>query len=270
MRQRKFPGPGVPGSRASERRRRGAGWCVLGLACGLAVAACTGPSSRSASGAPEAASLSSQLRQKIEAAQDPVGYLVKTTAAQQESGSSGSSTATIVWTDLATGNAMMQRGSGSARMASWEHDYYEDRVLHWDQTQVNYGPRTWWTAHDHANAPVSGPVPKEATEGGYTPAPLMDDVLGRATAKVAGYPVLGGIHTIELSASESGSRFDFWVDGSTYRVLRSVKYFPATMPVPPVTFDYDWVQASAAMVNLINDPQVPAGFTQVQLNQSVP
>jgi hypothetical protein len=247
-----------------------AGWCALGLGCALAVTACAGPAARTAGRGPDPAPLSRQLRQRIEAAQDPAGDLVKTTETQQESGGSGSVAVMTVWTDLATGNAMMQRGSGSAKIANWERDYYQDRILHWAQTQVNYGPRTWWSADNHASAPVSGPVPKEATGGGYTPAALADEILGSAAVEVVGSPVLNGVHAIELSAAESGSRFNFWVDGSTYRILRSEKYLPAALHVPPMTFDYQWVRASVALVNLIEHPQVPAGYTQIQVGQTAP
>jgi hypothetical protein len=110
-------------------------------------------------------------------------------------------------------------------------------------------------------------VPPGTTGGGYAPAALVDDVLGQATAVVAGSPVLDGRRAVELSASEAGSRFDFWVDASTHRMLRSVKYFPAAMHVPPLTFDYQWVPASAAQVGLIGRPRVPAGFTRIHVGQ---
>jgi hypothetical protein len=278
--EREFSGAGVAGPGVIRRHRRGrwrglAGLAALGAACGLAVVACAGPSGPSGQSSPSspsadgaaAASASSQLRQRIEAAQDPADYVIKTTEAQQQSGSGAPPVVTTVWTDLATGNAMLQRGSGSARVANWERDYYEHRVLHWDQTQVDYGSRTWWTADEHAAAPVSGPVPSGSTGGGYTPAPLVEGVFGNATDKIVGYPVLDGRRTIELSASVAGSQFELWADSSTYRVIRTEKYFPATTNVPPITFDYDWIPASAAMVALINHPQVPAGFTQVQVDQ---
>jgi hypothetical protein len=270
MRQQKSSVPAC--CEVANRRRHGrwglAAWCTLGLACGLSLAACAGSNSRSANGAPDGASLSHQLRQKIEAAQDPAGYLVKTTMLEQESGHTGSSTVLTVWTDLATGNAMMRRGNGSVQTENWERDFYDNGVLHWDQTEVNYGSRTWWTADDHAKTPVSGRVPKEAAGGGYAPATLVDNTLAAApTAEIVGHPGLGGVHTIELSTSEPGVRFDLWVDNSTYRLLRSERHYTGAMHIPTITFDYYWVRASAAMVNLINHPHVPAGFTQVHVGQ---
>jgi hypothetical protein len=92
-------------------------------------------------------------------------------------------------------------------------------------------------------------------------------VLSKAAGQVVGYPVLGGQPTIELSVSVAGSQFKFWVDSRTYRVARTAKYFPGMMHIPPITSDYDWIRASAAMVYLINHPQVPAGFTQIQIGR---
>jgi hypothetical protein len=269
MQKQERTGAGVTGSRGRRGRRR-AGWCVLGAACGLAVVACGGSSGgavQAASDAARAAPVSHQLRQRIEAAQDPVGYLVRTTEAQQEAGASGPPAVTTVWTDLATGNAMLQRGSGSARAASWERDYYKNRVLHWDQTQVNYGPRTWWAADDHAGAPVRGPVPSGPVGGGYGPAALVSGVLGKARGKVVGHPVLDGRATIELSVSVAGSQYKLWVDSRTDRIVRALRYFPAMLHFPPMTSDFDWIRASAAMVDRINHPRVPAGFTRIQVGQ---
>jgi hypothetical protein len=44
------------------------------------------------------------------------------------------------------------------------------------------------------------------------------------------------------------------------RVVRTLRKFPH---LPPVTEDFTWVPRSAALTNLINHPQIPAGFTEV-------
>lgn len=39
---------------------------------------------------------------------------------------------------------MLLRVSGGARVATWQHQYLDShRVINVDDTQVNYGPRTW-------------------------------------------------------------------------------------------------------------------------------
>jgi hypothetical protein len=252
--------------RRQRRRNLATGLRVLGAACILAVTACASASGQ-AIGKQADSVVGTGLRQRIDAAQDPVGYLVRTTATQE---GTGSSSTTTVWTDPVTGNAMLRRGSGASQVANWERDYYENRVLHWDQTQVNYGPRTWWTADEHAAAPIKGPVPAGPAGGGYTPAAVVTEVLDKAAGQIVGYPVVDGRRTIELSVSMTGSRFDFWVDSRTYQVIRTVKYFLGAMPFPPIRSDYHWVRTSAAMVDLIDHPLIPAGFTQVRVGQSGP
>jgi hypothetical protein len=255
MCRQQLPGAGVITTSVRRRGRRGlaAALCALAAACSLA--ACSSASSTPA--------VSAGLLQRIEAAQDPVGYFVRTTAAQ----GSGPDSVTVAWTDLATGNAMLQRGSGSAKVANWERDYYDDRILHWDQTQVNYGPRTWWTADEHAASPVTGPLPAGPAGGGYTPGALVAEVLAKTPGTIIGYPVVDGRHTIELAAAAAGSQFQFWVDSGTYQVIRTAKYLPSEMKVPPLVSDYDWVRATAALVNLVDHPQVPASFARVQVGQ---
>ena len=72
------------------------------------------------------------------------------------------------------------QGSGASRMTYWEHDYFDsDRVLHSDQTQVNYGPRTWWNYDMHGDGPIQGPVPSGPVGGDY-PSPGAGQPVARA------------------------------------------------------------------------------------------
>lgn len=259
-------GTGIIGRRGHRRRHRppAAGLFALAVVC-CATVACGG-SAGSAGGSAAGTGITAAMRQRIEAAQDPAGDLVRT--AREGSGGAGSPGEIVIWTDLATGNAMLQGGSGATKVANWEHDYYQDRVLHWDQTQVNYGPRTWWTADDHDAAPVKGPVPSGPAGGGDTPGPLVRLLLGQGGGEIAGYPVADGHHTIELSVSAYGFRYDIWVDSRTYQVVRIAKYASGALSrLETVTSDYSWVRASAAMIDLINHPQVPAGFIEVRPGQ---
>jgi hypothetical protein len=64
-----------------------------------------------------------------------------------------------------------------------------------------------------------------------------------------------------------GSQFDFWVNSRTCQVIRTVKCFSGGLKAPPMVSDYDWVRATAAIVNLVEHPQVPAGFTRVRADQ---
>jgi hypothetical protein len=251
-----------------------AGLGVLGLAVAGGLVAVhrtsvpSAPSAPSAGGKPSAGAPSAAgpapaqaltvayVRQKISAALSMSGYLIKTV---QDNPTSGVVT---IWTDPATGNTMLLQGSGAGKTAYWEHDYYKDRVLHWHQTQVNYGPRTWWVFDEHASGPITGPVPPGPVGGNYTTAAQVKQILARGVAKIVGHPVVDGRHTIELAITLGPITNYIYADSHTYQVVRTVRQFPAPLS-DSITSDYYWTPSTAAMAQLINHPRIPAGFTQV-------
>jgi hypothetical protein len=267
--------------RARRQHRRGlvtrglAGVTVLGLAVAGGVIATArtgspGETAGQAAGQPAAKApvvktpvkapveTVAYVRQQVEAAQSPADYLIRTEQAGNNAGDP--SQAVTIWTDPATGNTMLLQGSGQAKLTYWEHDYYKNRVLHWDQTQVNYGPRTWWTYDMSANGPIQGPVPSGPVGGNYTPASEVKALLSDGDWKIAGHPVVDGHHTVELSFSVAGVISKIWADASTYQVVRTLKQMPR---LPAITADYYWVPKTAAKASLINNPQIPAGYTKV-------
>jgi hypothetical protein len=187
-------------------------------------------------------------------------YLIKS---RQNTSGSGPTEITI-WTDPRTGNTMLLQGSGSGRLAYWEHDYFDShRVLHWEQTQVNYGPRTWWTYNEHAAGPIQGPVPPGPVGGNYNTPAQIKQWLDQGVGKILDYPVVDGHHTVELAVFTGPAKtYVVFADTRTYQVVRTIDYFP-TAQATPITANYSWIPRSPAMVNLINHPQIPAGFTQV-------
>jgi hypothetical protein len=258
--------------RGRRQRRRGlairglAGVTVLGLAVAGGVVAIgrTGTGGEAA-GTPAAKTPGvartetvAYVRQQIEAAVNPANYLIETK--QTGSDVSDPSSMVTVWTDPTTGNTMLLRGSGPGKVAYWEHDYYKNRVLHWHQTQVNYGSRTWWTYDMQAAGPIQGPVPSGPVGGDYTPASQVKALLAKGDWRIVGHPVVDGHHTVKLSLSGDGLVDDIWADAHTYQVVRTLRKFPR---LPAVTDDYSWVPRSAALASLINHPMIPAGFTQV-------
>jgi hypothetical protein len=135
-------------------------------------------------------------------------------------------------------------------------------VLHWRQTQVNYGPRTWWAYDEHAAGPIDGPVPSGPVGGAYTPTSVVKQILRRGNAKIVGHPVVDGHRTIEISVVTGPVTNYLWADSHTYQVVRTKRVFPTALHAS-VTSDYYWTPSTAAQVQLINHPQIPAGFTQV-------
>jgi hypothetical protein len=189
-------------------------------------------------------------------------YLVKS---RQNTSSVGTPSVEItIWTDPRTGNTMLLQGSG-ARLTYWEHDYFDSRrVLHWDQTQVNYGPRTWWNYNMHAAGPIQGPVPSGPVGGNYPGPAQIKQWLDKGVGKIVGHPDVDGHHTVELSISEGSVKtYVIFADVHTYQVVRTIDYFNQLPKSPPITANYQWVPRTPAMVKLVNHPVIPAGYTQV-------
>jgi hypothetical protein len=197
------------------------------------------------------------------AASDLNNYLVKS---RQNTSSVGTPSVEItIWTDPRTGNTMLQEGSGAGRLTYWEHDYFDsNRVLHWDQTQVNYGPRTWWHYNMHAAGPVQGPEPSGAVGGDYDSPAQVKQWLDKGVGTIVGHPYVDGHQTVELSISAGPVKtYVIFADVHTYQVVRTIDYFNQVSQAPPITANYQWVPRTPAMVKLVNNPVIPAGFTQV-------
>jgi hypothetical protein len=199
----------------------------------------------------------------VAAASSLNNYLVE---ARQNTSSVGTPSVEItIWTDPRTGNTMLQQGSGAGRLTYWEHDYFNsDRVLQSDQTQVNYGPHTWWYYDMHADGPIQGPAPSGPVGGHYPGPAQIKQWLGAGVGKIVGHPYVDGHHTVELSISMGSVKtYVIFADVHTYQVVRTIDYFNQASQAPPITANYTWVPRTPAMVKLVNNPVVPAGFTQV-------
>jgi hypothetical protein len=195
------------------------------------------------------------VQQQIETAPNPADSLLEVT--QTASDTPGAAT---VWTDPATGNTMIVNGSGQDKQVYWQHDYYKNKVLNEDGTQVNYGPRTWWNYDVLVGGPVSGPVPSGPADTNYfTPAEFKAD-LARPGWKIIGYPTIDGHSTVEISFAAAGLTNDIWADARTYEVVRTLRKLPK---LGAITQDYYWVPRTTALSTLINHPDIPAGFRQV-------
>ena len=165
------------------------------------------------------------------------------------------------WTDPRTGSAYAVQGTGSAQVLSWNSAYFVHRVLHWRTTEADYSTRTWFVSVIHAAGPVQGPLTKPADGGTLTPAELKR-WLAEGTMRVVGHGYANGHHAIELRARLGIITQIFWVNAQTFLPVREIKEFGRGLG-GALVFNDSWIPRTAALVNIANHPQIPAGFTRV-------
>jgi len=207
--------------------------------------------------------------QQVAVARDPANSVVE----MKQSAIDASNPAETIWTDPATANEVTSRVWDGGKVMTWQHQYLDSRrVINVDWTQVNYGPRTWSYVTQNYGTPISGPAPTTPAAGvAYIPAASLKGMLAAGFVTIVGHPVVDGHHTVELSVAlgkdGKAERNYFYVDSQTFQLVRLVRVFAPDSPHPAsATSDYTWVQRTAALTKLINDPQVPPGFTLVSAN----
>ena len=206
------------------------------------------------------------VRQQVAAAHDPANSVVE----MRQSAIDAGNPAQTVWTDPATLNEMLSWVSGGGKVVTWQHQYLDARrVINVDDTQVNYGPRTWSYRTENYGTPISGPAPTAPVNGiPYIPASEAKNMLAQDNVKIVGHPVVDGHRTVELSVAlgkqGKAETMYLYVDSQTFQVVRLVRVFaPDSAHPASATSDYTWVPRTAALTRLINVPQVPSGFTHV-------
>lgn len=93
-------------------------------------------------------------------------------------------------------------------------------------------------------------------------------MLAEGNVTIVGHPVIDGHHTVELSIplgkQGKAETMHLYFDSQTFQVVRLVRvFFPGSAHSASATSDYTWVRRTPALTKLINDPQIPSGFTQV-------
>ena len=206
------------------------------------------------------------VRQQMGAAHDPANSVVE----MRQSAVDASNPAQTVWTDPTTANEMTSYVSASGKVTTWQHQYLDSqRVVNLDDTEVDYGPRTWSYSTQKFGAPWSGPAPTTPVNGiTYIPATEAKNMLAEGNVKIVGHPVVDGHRTVELSIAlgkqGKAETMYLYVDSQTFQVVRLVRvFFPDSAHPASATSDYTWVKRAPALTKLINHPQIPAGFTQV-------
>ena len=139
------------------------------------------------------------MRQQVGEAQDPPNSVVE----MKQSGIDAANPPETVWTDPATANELILSVSYGGKVVTWQHQYLDShRVINLDDTEVDYGPRTWSYRTENFGSPISGPAPTAPVIGvSYFPATMLKNMLDQGTVKIVGHPVVDGHHTVELSVS---------------------------------------------------------------------
>ena len=268
-------------ARTRGRRRRTAGGLLAGvpavaLAAGLVIAAqshlsgaatspagtrtgaagaTTGPAAGMTTATPRVETAAYVMKQVEAVLANENQYIVREVTNSYQGGTYTS------WTDPRTGSAYAVQGTGPAKVLSWNSAYFVNRVLHWRTTEADYSTHTWFVSVIHAAGPIQGPLPKPADGGNFTPAELKK-WLADGTMRVVGHGYVNGHHAIELgpiwasSPRKSGS-----IRRPSCRFAKSGN--SAERLYDALIFNESWIPRTAALVNIANHPQIPAGFTQV-------
>jgi hypothetical protein len=250
--------------RGARRRQRGHAIRGLAALAGLVVATATGLTVAGSGPGPRPGPPTETVgyvTQRIRAALNLSGGGVKTTETQPTSVGPLS-----YWTDLRTGDSMLSQGRGAARTTYWMEQYFDrqHQVLHSTQTHVNYGPRTWWTDAMQAHQPPGGSVGFMGAGQSSMVTPQDIAMLLKHVATIVGHPYVNGHRTVELSIRFGGiSKSLVWADTSTYQVVRVVQYLPLGAREQPQVLNYTWARRSAALVQQVDHPHIPAGYRQV-------
>lgn len=206
------------------------------------------------------------VRQQVGAAHDPANSVVE----MKQSAIDAGNPAQTVWTDPATANQMLSWVSAGGKVTTWQHQYLDSqRVVSLDDTEVDYGPRTWSYRTETFSEPWSGPAPAAPVNGiTYIPARQAKNMLAQGNVTIVGHPVTDSHRTVELSIAlgkqGKAETMYLYVDSQTFQVVRLVRVFaPDSAHPASATSDYIWVPRTPALTRLINHPQIPAGFTQV-------
>jgi len=176
-----------------------------------------------------------------------------------------------IWIDPRTGRSYLVQGTGAGRLGAWGSTYLVRRVMHWRTTQVNYGPRTWWTQVIHAAGPIQGAAPAGPYGGaGGTPAQIKA-MLSSGHYRIVGHQVINGRKTIGLKGPWARGYMEVWVDAHTFQPVHVVIADFADQPGPlrhyKMVINESWVARSPALVQLTNRPAIPAGFRHVPAPQ---
>lgn len=225
----------------------------------------TRPGTATRTGAPRAETAAYVIKHTEAALANVSKHIIREDAASTTSGDY------TLWIDPRTGDSYLREGSGAGAIAGWGSTYLVKNVLHWRTVQVNYGPRTWWDSVIHAAGPIQEPIPSGPTGGvSGTPAQIKE-MLTAGHLEIIGHREINGHKATGLKGRFAEGYREIWVDSATFQPLQVILADFANVRGPlrqyRMVFNESWLPRSAGLVNLVNHPRIPAGFTQVPAPQ---
>lgn len=144
----------------------------------------------------------------------------------------------------------------------WMSDKVAGNVDHFSQTLVNHQARTWSKLVDDS-AILPGAASQPSRDAAFGTPAQVKRALNSGTFTIIGQGDDHGRQVIKLKAvntTRTGIDVDqVWVDARTYQPVHVVISWKGQ----EVDIDEAWLPRAADTVNMINNPQVPAGYRQV-------
>jgi hypothetical protein len=162
---------------------------------------------------------------------------------------------TVWYQDQVTMNEYWVDGTGTNRVEAWDSAPLIDHHVHLRDTTVNHKDRTYSTSDQQVGGYISGTSPKESS--------FVDRIkqgLGSGQDKLLGTGEYQGHQVIKLGYANDASKFQLWVDSTTYEPVRSVE---TGSDGQQNASDLAFLPRTPDLLHTMNTPQVPAGFTKV-------
>jgi hypothetical protein len=173
-----------------------------------------------------------------------------------------------LWTDPRTGNSYLVQGTGPDKQATWSSPVRSGNDRRQRVTIVDYGRRTW-SVQVVSAAPLGQPAFHAGPQREFTGSPAqVREVLGLATYRMAATRLMGGHPAAVLRAPWGGGSLEIWIDLRTFQPERFVEEVAGSRPAAPgpptAVTDETWLPRTPALVDLINHPQIPPGFSRAR------
>lgn len=173
-----------------------------------------------------------------------------------------------LWTDPRTGNSYLVQGTGPGKQAIWSSPLGSGKDARQRVTIVDYGRRNW--SVQVISAPLLGqPAFHARPHPEFTGSPAqVNEVLDLAKDRMAATRMLGGHPAAVLRVPWGGGSLEIWIDLRTFQPERFVEEVAGSHPAvpgpPTAVTDGTWLPRTPALVDLINHPQIPPGFSRAR------